>query len=161
MDIYVPGKQHRNGLMCGFVVFVCSRHEGVDVPLLLPLGSFSWGLELVTERTKKRKREHPCMYRYSVRPKNRNVSPQRQNSKLSDPRDSKRACLLLQYHYKAVRVEGDSGGHVLRETTSRGLCGLVCPSRTSEGGGEGDCLKEGGVIRNPPNDQESRRLDNP
>ena len=28
---------------------------------------------------------------------------------------------------------GDIGGHVLRETTSRGLCGLVCPSRTSEG----------------------------
>ena len=24
----------------------------------------------------------------------------------------------------------ESGGHVLRETTSRGLCGLVCPSRT-------------------------------
>jgi len=24
----------------------------------------------------------------------------------------------------------DGGGHVLRETTSRGLCGLVCPSRT-------------------------------
>jgi hypothetical protein len=36
------------------------------------------------------------------------------------------------------------GGHVLRETTSRGLCGLVCPSRTSERGGEGDCVKEGG-----------------
>jgi hypothetical protein len=33
---------------------------------------------------------------------------------------------------------GDMGGHVLRETTSRGLCGLVCPSRTSERGGEGD-----------------------
>ena len=33
--------------------------------------------------------------------------------------------------------EGDSGGHVLRETTSRGLCGLVCPSRTSERRGEG------------------------
>jgi hypothetical protein len=31
--------------------------------------------------------------------------------------------------------EGDSGRHVLRETTSRGLCGLVCPSRTSESGG--------------------------
>ena len=38
---------------------------------------------------------------------------------------------------------GDSGGHVLREMTSRGLCGRVCPSRTSErcvtvkeGGGE-------------------------
>ena len=27
--------------------------------------------------------------------------------------------------------EGDSGGHVPRETTSRGLSGLVCPSRTS------------------------------
>jgi hypothetical protein len=40
--------------------------------------------------------------------------------------------------------QGDSGGHVLRETTSRGLCGLVCPSRTSERGGEGDCVKEGG-----------------
>ena len=34
-------------------------------------------------------------------------------------------------YYKAVRVGGEeSGGHVLRETTSRGLCGLVCPSRT-------------------------------
>ena len=40
--------------------------------------------------------------------------------------------------------EGDSGGHVLRETTSRGLCGLVCPSCTSERGREGDCAKEGG-----------------
>jgi len=40
--------------------------------------------------------------------------------------------------------EGDSGGHVLRETASRGLCGLVCPSRTSERGGEGYCVKEGG-----------------
>ncbi len=27
--------------------------------------------------------------------------------------------------------EGDSGGHVLREMTIQGLCGLVCPSRTS------------------------------
>jgi hypothetical protein len=33
---------------------------------------------------------------------------------------------------------------VLRETTSRGLCGPGCPSRTSERGGEGDCVKEGG-----------------
>jgi hypothetical protein len=31
---------------------------------------------------------------------------------------------------------------VLRGTTSRGLCGLVCPSRTSERGGEGDCVEE-------------------
>ena len=33
---------------------------------------------------------------------------------------------------------------MLRETTSRGLWGLVCPSRTSERGGEGDCVKEEG-----------------
>jgi hypothetical protein len=33
---------------------------------------------------------------------------------------------------------------VLRETASRGLCGLVCPSRTGERGVEGDCVKEGG-----------------
>jgi hypothetical protein len=33
---------------------------------------------------------------------------------------------------------------VLRETTSLSLCGLVCPSHTSEHGGEGDCVKGGG-----------------
>jgi hypothetical protein len=33
---------------------------------------------------------------------------------------------------------------VLRETTSRGPCGLVCSSRTSERGGEGYCVKEEG-----------------
>ena len=49
-------------------------------------------------------------------------------------------------YYKAVRVCGgeNNGGHVLRETTSRGLCELVCPSRTNECGGEGYCVKEGG-----------------
>jgi hypothetical protein len=54
--------------MCGFVVFTRSKHEGVPIPLLLPLGSFSWGVEMVTERTKKRKRECPNLYRYSVHP---------------------------------------------------------------------------------------------
>ena len=39
---------------------------------------------------------------------------------------------------------GNNGGHVLRETTSRGLCELVCPSRTNERAGEGYCVKEGG-----------------
>ena len=36
--------------------------------------------------------------------------------------------------------------HVLRdkETTSRGLSGLVCLSRTSERGEKGDCVEEGG-----------------
>jgi hypothetical protein len=33
---------------------------------------------------------------------------------------------------------------VLRGTTSLGLCGLFCPSRTSERGGEGYCVKGGG-----------------
>ena len=50
--------------------------------------------------------------------------------------------------------EGDSGGHVLRELTNRGWCGLGCPSRTSERGGEGDCgtreepgtLTQGGTL---------------
>jgi hypothetical protein len=41
---------------------------------------------------------------------------------------------------------GDMGGHALRETTSRGLCGLGCPSSTSERGGEGDCVKGGGFL---------------
>ena len=47
-------------------------------------------------------------------------------------------------YYKAVREGGGgNGGHVLRETTSRGRCELVCPSRTNERGGEGYCVKEG------------------
>ena len=45
-------------------------------------------------------------------------------------------------YYKDFR-EGGNGGHVLRETTSRGRCELVCPSRTNERGGEGYCVKEG------------------
>jgi len=40
--------------------------------------------------------------------------------------------------------EGDRRAHVLWESTRQGLCGLVCPSRTSERGEEGDCVKEGG-----------------
>jgi hypothetical protein len=47
-------------------------------------------------------------------------------------------CLLLQdLVQNCLRGGwGDMGGHVLREMTSRGLCGLGCPSRTSERGGE-------------------------
>ena len=33
---------------------------------------------------------------------------------------------------------------MLRHMTSRGLCGLLCPSHTSERGGEGDCVKKEG-----------------
>ncbi len=51
---------------------------------------------------------------------------------------------------KAVRVGG--GGEwrtcatrvVVVVYYCRGRCGLGCPSRTSERGGEGDCVKEGG-----------------
>ncbi len=55
--------------------------------------------------------------------------------------------LLLQYLLQSCSRGGgggNNGGHVLRETTNQGLCGLVCPSRTSERGGEGYCVKEGG-----------------
>jgi hypothetical protein len=59
-------------------------------------------------------------------------------------------CVCVYYcstYYKTVCVGGRAiveRGRVLRETTSRGLCGLVCPSCTSERGGERDCVKEGG-----------------
>jgi hypothetical protein len=44
-------------------------------------------------------------------------------------------CLLLQdLGQSCLRGGGDMGGHVLRETTSRGLCELGCPSRTCERG---------------------------
>ena len=60
-------------------------------------------------------------------------------------------CFSLQYLSQSCsRGEGgDSGGHVLRETTSRGLCGLVCLSRTSERGEKGYCVKEGGGEEGP------------
>jgi hypothetical protein len=38
----------------------------------------------------------------------------------------------------------DGAPVLLEEDAATGLCGLVCPSRTSERGGEGDCVKEGG-----------------
>ena len=43
-----------------------------------------------------------------------------------------------------ARGVGGNGRHVLRETTSRGQCELVCPSRTNERGEEGDVGKEEG-----------------
>lgn len=61
--------------MCGFVVFVRRRHEGIEVPVLLPLGSFTWGVEVVTQKTKKRKRELACLYRYAVRPLHPEITP--------------------------------------------------------------------------------------
>ena len=61
--------------MCGFVVFVRKRHEGIEVPVLLPLGSFVWAVEAVTAKTRKRKREIACLYRYAVRPMHPEITP--------------------------------------------------------------------------------------
>ena len=62
--------------MCGFVVFVRKRHEGIEVPVLLPLGSFTWAVEVVTAKTRKRRRELACLYRYAVRPLHPEVKPE-------------------------------------------------------------------------------------
>jgi hypothetical protein len=61
--------------MCGFVAFVCRKHEGVPVPVVMPLGSFTWSVEVVTQKTKKRKREPVCLYRYHVRPLHPEITP--------------------------------------------------------------------------------------
>ena len=62
--------------MCGFVVFVRKRHEGIEVPVLLPLGSFTWAVEVVTAKTRKRRRELACLDRYAVRPLHPEVKPE-------------------------------------------------------------------------------------
>jgi len=50
----------------------------------------------------------------------------------SQPHAAVCVCLLLQdLVINCLRGVGDVGGHVLRETTSRGLCGLVCPSHAA------------------------------
>ena len=51
---------------------------------------------------------------------------------------------ITEYLLQKLFAKGVGARHVLRETTSRGLCELVCPSRTSERGREGHCVKEGG-----------------
>jgi hypothetical protein len=56
-----------------------------------------------------------------------------------DPHPKQATVVCFDYcstYYKAVRGGGgggNNGGHLLLGTTSRGLCGLVCPSRTSDG----------------------------
>jgi hypothetical protein len=54
-------------------------------------------------------------------------------------------CLLLQNLLQTCSRGGRGIGEdrCYQETTSKGLCGLVCPSRTSQRGREGDCVKEG------------------
>lgn len=60
--------------MCGFVVFVCRKNKDMLVPLLLPLGSFTWSVQVTTRKTRKRKRERPSLYHYDVRPLHPEVS---------------------------------------------------------------------------------------
>lgn len=58
--------------MCGFVVFVVRRNTSgainANVPMLLPIGSFTWTIQSTSHKTKKRKREEDSLYRYQVRP---------------------------------------------------------------------------------------------
>jgi len=60
--------------MCCFVVFVRRSHEGASVQVLLPLGSFTWVIEMVMQRTKKSKWYTDCLYRYSVCPQHPEVT---------------------------------------------------------------------------------------
>lgn len=60
--------------MCGFVVFVLKKYQGIQMPHLLPLGSFTWSVQVCTPETKKRKREEECLFRYDVQPIHPNVS---------------------------------------------------------------------------------------
>ena len=53
---------------CGFVPFVVKRYNGIPVPVILPLGSFTWSVVNTTKSTKKRKLEDISLYRYEVQP---------------------------------------------------------------------------------------------
>ncbi len=61
-------------------------------------------------------------------------------------------CVCVYYcstYYKAVREEeGGKWRTCATRDYEPGLCELVCPSRTSERGGEGYCVKEGGGVSN-------------
>ena len=48
---------------------------------------------------------------------------------------STRTCLVVRTYMRIPALSGTN--------SSRGLCELVCPSRTNERGGEGYCVKEG------------------
>ena len=53
---------------CGFVVFTVQRRKNINIPVILPLGSFTWAVTDTTKHTKKRKHEDVSLYRYDVRP---------------------------------------------------------------------------------------------
>ena len=77
------------------------------------------------------------------------IAFQRQRSALRSPGGpvENEVCMYLLLQYLLQSCSRGGRGIVedmLRYMTSRGLCGLLCPSHTSERGGEGDCVKEGG-----------------
>ncbi len=94
----------------------CDRGTPVDL-LVQPVASVGQPLNVPRESARK-KSQAPCSPDFSKSPITEQVC----------------VCLLLQYLLQSCSRGGgwEGGGHVLRETTSRGLCGLVCPSRTSE-----------------------------
>ena len=51
---------------CGFVVFCVQRRQNINVPTILPLGSFTWSVTSTTKQTRKRKHEDKSLYRYDV-----------------------------------------------------------------------------------------------
>jgi len=62
---------------CGFCVFVMQKSDNPALkkfPYLLPVGSYTWTVEHVSENTKKRKRESPAFYRYRVMPHHGDIS---------------------------------------------------------------------------------------
>ena len=60
--------------MCGFVVFVLKKHKDIKLPHLMPLGSFTWSVQVCSRATKKRKREDDTLFRYDVQPVHPDIS---------------------------------------------------------------------------------------
>jgi hypothetical protein len=57
-------------LVCGFVVFVIKRHmlhdKAIELPVVLPLGAFTWEVRPVTKDANKRFVKHDALYYYEI-----------------------------------------------------------------------------------------------
>jgi len=57
-------------IVCGFVVFVIKRHtlheKEIEIPVLLPLGSFTWEVRPVSKDTNQRLVKHGALYYYEI-----------------------------------------------------------------------------------------------
>ena len=80
----------------------------------------------------------------------REIASQKEGGARGKPKESVSALLLFITAVPNTKLfawgQGDSGGHVLRETRDDEPRPVwtSCPSRTSERGREGDCVKERG-----------------